>query len=145
MKKVPYMRKTFLTMTLAAAAVVGFAAGPADAATGDVTVPFAMTYGNSQTSGSIHFTSGYTASFSGVVHAASGQRAICPNAYNGSTGAFGVCSDWALAGGADILFNESFSISLPGGVRSVVIDMIDLHSKILAQDTCTRSGCTRTL
>ncbi|CAG7658532.1 hypothetical protein [Actinacidiphila bryophytorum] len=137
------MRKTFLTTTLAAAAAVGFAAAPAHAAAVDM--PFSMAYGNSQTSGSIHFTSGYTASLSGVVHAASGQRAICADGYNGSVEAGGGCSDWASAGGPDATLNTSFSINLPGGVQRVVIYMLEEHGDTVASEYCTRSGCTRTL
>lgn len=139
------MRKTLLTTALATAAALGFAAAPAHAATGDVTVPFPMTYGNSQTSGSIHFTSGYTASLSGVVHAASGQRAICANGYNGSVVEGGGCSDSASAGGPDKTLNASFAINLPGGVQKVVIWMIDEHGDTVASEYCTRSGCTRTI
>lgn len=137
------MRRTLLTTTIAAAAALGFAAAPAHAATGDVTVPFAMTYGNSQTSGSIHFTSGYTASFSGVVHAASGKRAICADAYNGSAHDLGHCSPWAYAGGPDQVLDESFSIPLPGGVQQVVVLMMDENGNTVAEDSCTRSGCMR--
>ncbi|MEU5114250.1 hypothetical protein AB0G64_22440 [Streptomyces longwoodensis] len=137
------MRKTLLTTTLAAAAALGFAAAPAQAATGDVDRPFAMTYGNSQTSGSIHFTGGYTASLSGVVHAASGQRAICADAYNGSAKEQGYCSAWAYAGGPDQVLKESFSIPLPGGVQRVVIEMMDENGNIVARESCTRSVCTR--
>jgi hypothetical protein len=139
------MRKSLLATTLAAVAALGFAAAPAHAATGDVSMPFAMTYGNSQTSGSIHFTSGYTASLSGVVHAASGQRAICADAYNGSAKDQGYCSPWAYAGGPDQVLNESFTIPLPGGVQRVVIEMIDENGNIVASESCTRSVCTRTI
>ncbi|MFD3841486.1 hypothetical protein ACFWWC_35300 [Streptomyces sp. NPDC058642] len=138
------MRKTLLTTTIAAAAALGFAA-PAQAATGDVDRPFAMTYGNSQTSGSIHFTSGYTASFSGVVHAASGKRAICADAYNGSAKDQGYCTDWAYAGGPDQVLKQSFTIPLPGGVQRVVIEMMDENGNIVAELSCTRSVCTRTI
>ncbi|MEX3102670.1 MULTISPECIES: hypothetical protein [unclassified Streptomyces] len=139
------MRKTLLTTTLAAAAALGFAAAPAHATTSDVTRPFAMTYGNSQASGSIHFTDGYTASFGGVVHAASGQRAICADAYNGSAKLQGFCSPWAYAGGPDQVLNQSFSIPLPGGVQRVVIEMMDENGNIVARVSCTRTLCTRTL
>jgi hypothetical protein len=138
------MRRTLLTTTVAAAAALGFAAAPAHAATGDVDRPFGMTYGNSQTSGSIHFTSGYTASLSGVVHAASGQRAICADAYNGSAHDPGYCSSWAYAGGPDQVLNESFSIPLPGGVQRVVILMMDENGNTVAEESCTRTTCTRT-
>lgn len=139
------MRKTLLTSTIAAAAALGFAAAPAHAATGDVDRPFAMTYGNSQTSGTIHFTSGYTASVSGVVHAASGQRAICADAYNGTAKKLGFCSPWAYAGGPDQVLNESLSIPLPGGVQRVVIEMMDENGKTVASEFCTRTSCTRTV
>lgn len=138
------MRKTFLTTTAAAAAVLGFAAAPADAATGDVTVPFAMTYGNSQTSGSIHFTAGYSASVSGVVHAASGVRADCPSASNGGTVVYGSCSSFAGVGTGDTTLSEDFNIKLPGGVQTIVINLVNENYTVLAQDTCTRSGCHRT-
>ena len=138
------MRKTLLPTALAAAAALGVTAAPAHAATGAVDMPFAMTYGNSQTSGSVHFTTGYTASFSGVVHAASGQRAICADGFNGSTEAGGGCSDWASAGGTDATLDTSFTINLPGGVLRVVISMIDESGDTVASEYCTRSGCTRT-
>lgn len=139
------MRKTLLTTTIAAAAALGFAAAPAHAATGDVDRPFALIYGNSQASGSIHFTSGYSASLSGVVHAASGKRAICADAYNGTAHNGGDCSPWAVAGGPDQVLNESFSIPLPGGVQQVVILMMDENGNTVAEQSCYRSYCERVI
>lgn len=137
------MRKTLLATTLAAAAALGFSVPPAHAAD-DVTVHFAMTYVNSQSSGSVHFTSGYTASISGVVRAASGGRAICAYGYNGSTETGGVCSPLAFAGGPDQVLNVALTIPLPGGVQTVVIDMVDANAKVLASDSCNRWGCAQT-
>lgn len=136
------MRKTLLATTLAAAAALGFAVPPAHAAD-DVTVHFAMTYGNSQSSGSVHFTSGYTASVSGVVHAASGGRAICVYGYNGGTETGGICSPLAFAGGPDQVLNEPLTIPLPGGVQTVVVDMVDANAKAVASVSCNRWGCVQ--
>ncbi|CAM5649044.1 Secreted protein OS=Streptomyces fumanus OX=67302 GN=GCM10018772_35000 PE=4 SV=1 [Streptomyces fumanus] len=64
------MRKALLTMATAAVATIGLAAAPAHATASDVNMSFGMSYGASTTSGTIHFTDGYSATVSGAVHAA---------------------------------------------------------------------------
>ncbi|MFE6871236.1 hypothetical protein ACFVFS_32345 [Kitasatospora sp. NPDC057692] len=136
------MRKPLMAMAAAALAAVGFAA-PAQATVTDVNMPFGMAYGNSTTSGTIHFTDGYTATVSGTVHAASGARRVCALGVNGSTETGVTCSPWAYAGEANQALSASLRIALPGGVQRVYIFMGDESNKNVAQEYCTRSGCTR--
>ncbi|MER7708066.1 hypothetical protein ABTX81_34905 [Kitasatospora sp. NPDC097605] len=138
------MRKPLMAMAAAAFAVVGFAA-PAQATVNDVNMSFGMAYGNSTTSGTIHFTDGYTATVSGAVHAASGARQVCVQGVNGGAQTGVVCSDWAYAGEANQPLGASLRIAVAGGVQRVYIWMNDEAGALLAQEFCTRNGCTRQL
>ena len=133
------MRKALMVMVVAVMAAIGFAA-PAQAT---VDMPFSMAYGNSTTSGTIHFTDGYSASVSGAVHAASGSRLVCVWGENGSVSTDAFCSPWANAGGPNQSFSGSLQIALSGGVQRVYITMYDENVTPLAEEFCTRSGCTR--
>jgi hypothetical protein len=133
------MRKALMVMVVAVMAAIGFAA-PAQAS---VDMPFGMAYGNSTTSGTIHFTDGYSASVSGAVHAASGSRMVCAWGANGDVETAAFCSPWAYAGGPNQSFSGSLSIALSGGVQRVYIAMYDENINPLAEEFCTRSGCTR--
>ncbi|CAM5648955.1 Secreted protein OS=Streptomyces fumanus OX=67302 GN=GCM10018772_35010 PE=4 SV=1 [Streptomyces fumanus] len=66
------MRAFTMAVLTAACTAIGSAAGPAYATADDVNMSFGMAYGASTTSGTIHFTDGYTATVSGAVHA--GER-----------------------------------------------------------------------
>ncbi|MFD8595010.1 hypothetical protein ACFV1L_08420 [Kitasatospora sp. NPDC059646] len=138
------MRRVFTALaTGAITAALGLATVPAHAATTDVNMAFGMSYGNSTTSGTIHFTDGYTATVSGAVHAASGQRRICSEATNGDYYLSGPCSAWASAGGANQPFTFDLRIALPGGVQRVYLTMYDEGGSGVAREYCTRNGCTR--
>jgi hypothetical protein len=136
------MRKPLMVMAVAVMAAIGFAA-PAQATANTVDRPFSMAYGNSTTSGTIHFTDGYTASVSGAVHAASGFRRVCAYGVNGSTTSGLICSPWADAGGPNQPLSGSLRIALRGGVQGVYITMYDDNDAKLAREFCTRNGCTR--
>ncbi|MER5355678.1 hypothetical protein ABT093_35795 [Kitasatospora sp. NPDC002551] len=136
------MRKPLMVLAAAATAAIGFAA-PAQATVNDVDMPFGMAYGNSTTSGTIHFTDGYTASVTGAVHAASGARRVCVVGVNGGAESATVCSPWAYAGGANQPLSASLRIAVAGGVQRVYVAMYDENNALLAQEFCTRSGCTR--
>ncbi|GAA1386870.1 hypothetical protein GCM10009639_11200 [Kitasatospora putterlickiae] len=136
------MRKPLMVMAAAAFAAIGFTA-PAQATVTDVDMPFGMAYGNSTTSGTIHFTDGYTASVSGAVHAASGARQVCVQGVNNTAATDTVCSPWAYEGGPNQPLSASLRIAAPGGVQRVYIWMVDGGNALLAQEYCTRSGCTR--
>ncbi|MEV0119107.1 hypothetical protein AB0H77_38655 [Streptomyces sp. NPDC050844] len=136
------MRKPLMVMVVALMAAIGFTA-PAQATVNDVPMPFGMSYGNSTTTGKINFTDGYSASVSGVVHAASGRRMVCAYGVNGGASTVAVCSPWAYAGGPNQSFGGPLRIPRPGGVQRVVIMMQDENYTVLAQESCTRNGCTR--
>ncbi|MEU3723227.1 hypothetical protein [Streptomyces sp. NPDC031705] len=136
------MRKALMVMSVAVMTAIGFAA-PAQAAVNDVDMPFGMAYGNSTTAGTIHFTDGYTATVSGAVHAASGYRRVCAYGANGDARSGLICSPYAQAGGADQPLSGSLRIAVPGGVQRVYITMYDGSNARLAEEFCTRNGCTR--
>ncbi|MEU0340395.1 hypothetical protein ABZ092_15855 [Streptomyces bobili] len=137
------MRKPLMAIAVAVMAAIGFAA-PAQATANTVDMPFGMAYGNSTTTGTIHFTDGYSASVSGTVHAASGARMVCFWGANGNVETSAICSQWAYAGGPNQSFSGSLRIALPGGVQRVYIAMYDENVTPLAGEFCTRNGCTRT-
>lgn len=136
------MRKPLMVMAVAVMTAIGFAA-PAQATVNDVDMPFGMAYGNSTTTGTIHFTDGYSASVSGTVHAASGARRVCAYGVNGSATSGLICSPYAYAGGPNQPLSGSLRIALPGGVQRVYITMYNENNAALAQEFCTRNGCTR--
>ncbi|MEU0404095.1 hypothetical protein ABZ318_28475 [Streptomyces sp. NPDC006197] len=136
------MRKPLMVMLVAVMVAIGFAA-PAQATANSVDRPFSMNYGNSTTSGTIHFTDGYSASVSGAVHAASGSRMVCAWGANGDVTTGAICSPWANAGGPNQAFSGSLQIALSGGVQRVYIAMYDENVTPLAEEFCTRNGCTR--
>jgi hypothetical protein len=136
------MRKPLMVMVAAVMAIIGFAA-PAQATVTAVDMPFGMAYGNSTTSGTVHFTDGYSATVSGVVHAASGERQICAYGVNGTLQSEFRCSNFAAAGGPNQSFSLPLSIPAPGGVQRVDITMWDRPGTLLAREFCTRNGCTR--
>jgi hypothetical protein len=136
------MRKLLMVLVVAVMTAIGFAA-PAQATVNTVDMPFGMAYGNSTTTGTIHFTDGYTASVSGTVHAASGGRRVCAYGVNGSTTSGLICSPYAYAGGPNTTLIGPLTISKPGGVVGVYITMYDENNSGLAREYCTRSGCTR--
>lgn len=137
------MRKPLMVMVAAVMAIIGFAA-PAQATVTDVTRSFNMAYGNSTTSGTIHFTDGYSAPTYGTVHAASGERWVCAVGVNGNT-TDAYCSDHAVAGGPNKALNAPLRIPLKGGVQRVDITMWGDNYELLAETVCTRSGCKRTV
>lgn len=136
------MRRLLMAMAVAVMAAIGFAA-PAQATVSSVNMPFGMAYGNSTTSGTIHFTDGYSASVSGAVHAASGLRMVCVWGANGDVTTDAFCSPWAVVGGANQPFSGSLQIALAGGVLRVYIAMYDENGTPVAEEFCTRSGCSR--
>ncbi len=136
------MRKTLMVTAVAVMAAIGSTA-PAQATVTSVDMPFGMNYGNSTTSGTIHFTDGYSASVSGAVHAASGSRMVCAWGANGDVTTTAICSPWANVGGPNRAFSGSLQIALSGGVQRVYIAMYDENVTPLAEEFCTRSGCTR--
>ncbi|MET8294335.1 hypothetical protein ABZW02_09740 [Streptomyces sp. NPDC005180] len=137
------MRKPLTATAVAVMAAIGLAA-PAQATVNSVDRPFSMAYGNSTTSGTIHFTDGYSASLSGAVHAASGSRMVCAWGENGTvTTGNTICSPWANAGGPDRSFSGSLQIELPGGVQRVYIAMYDENGTPRAEQVCSRTSCTR--
>ncbi|MET9886374.1 hypothetical protein ABZZ20_25200 [Streptomyces sp. NPDC006430] len=136
------MRKPLMVMGAAVMAAISFAA-PAQATVNSVDRPFSMAYGNSTTSGTIHFTDGYSASVSGVVHAASGSRMVCAWGENGNVTTSAICSPWAYAGGPNQSFSGSLQIALSGGVQRVYIAMYDENITPRAEEVCTRTSCTR--
>ncbi|MFH8609976.1 hypothetical protein ACH4D5_21100 [Streptomyces sp. NPDC018029] len=137
------MRKPLMVMVVAVMAAIGHTA-PAQASVNTVDMPFGMAYGNSTTSGTIHFTDGYTASVSGAVHAASGLRQVCAQGVNGSlTSGRPLCSPYAFEGGPNQTISGSLRIPVAGGVQRVYITMYDEYNVPLAREFCTRNGCTR--
>jgi hypothetical protein len=137
------MRKPLMVIAAAVMTAIGFTA-PAQATVTDVNMPFGMAYGNSTTVGSVHFTNGYSASVSGTLHAGSGKRYVCAFGTNGSQSTGYRCSQWVYADGSTQPLNlTSLSIPLPGGVQRVYILMRDGNERTVAQEFCTRNGCTR--
>lgn len=80
---------------------------------------------------------------SGTVHAASGGRRVCVYGVNGSTLSGLICSPYAYAGGPNTTLIGSLNIPQPGGVVRVYLTMYDENNSELAQEYCTRIGCTR--
>ncbi|MFJ6793805.1 hypothetical protein [Streptomyces sp. NPDC091268] len=136
------MRKPVMVLVAALMTAIGVA-GPAQAGVTSVDRPFGMAYGNSTTSGTIHFTDGYTASVAGSVHAASGSRMVCFWGENGTVTTPAKCSPWAYAGGPNQTFNEPLQLAMSGGVQRVYIAMYDENITPLAEEVCTRKSCTR--
>lgn len=136
------MRTPLMAMAVAAMAAIGFAA-PAQATVNTVDMPFGMAYGNSATTGTIHFTDGYTASVSGTVHAASDARQVCAYGMNGGTTSKTVCSPYAYAGEPNQSLSGSMRIEAAGGVQRVYLTMFDSNGIPLTGEFCGRSGCTR--
>ncbi|MCY0932610.1 hypothetical protein OTB20_42230 [Streptomyces sp. H27-H1] len=137
------MRKLLMVLVVAVMAAIGFAE-PAQATVNTVDMPFGMAYGNSTTTGTIHFGDGYTASVSGTVHAASGGRSACAYGMNGNVLSNDIrCSSVAYAGGPNTTFGGTLQIPLSGGVVRVYIVMYDENGYALAKEFCTRIGCTR--
>jgi hypothetical protein len=140
------MRKTLMRMAAAGAAVVaaiGFAAAPANAA-GPVDMPFGMAYGASTTTGSIHFTIGYSATVNGTVHAVSSTKKACAVGSNDPYITDVSCGGAANPGGENIPYSLPFRIPTPGGIQVVQIFLVDsLSNEPLAEVQCTRNGCIR--
>jgi hypothetical protein len=138
------MRKTLMVMAAAVVAAIGLTAAPAQAATGDVNMPFGMAYGASTTSGTIHFTTGYSATVTGAVHAVSTEKFVCANGSNGAFLDEGSCSNFAVPGGPNVAYTINLRIPHPGGVQTVYIGLADdISGTVLAEEHCTRNGCTR--
>jgi len=137
------MRTTLVKLTAAAATVItaiGLAAAPANAA-GPVDVPFRITYGASVSSGTVHFTVGYSASVTGTVHAVSTKKQVCAEGFNGALETGLPCSNFASPDGPNVGFTFPLKISAPGGVNSVAILMFDADVNVTGSVVCDRSGC----
>ncbi|MDA5279914.1 hypothetical protein [Streptomyces sp. Isolate_45] len=138
------MRKPLMVLAAAGMTAIAFAT-PAQATVNTVDMPFGMAYGNSTTSGTIHFTDGYSASVSGTVHRASGLRQVCAHGVNGNWRTEDKCSPYATAGEPDQTIRGTMTLDVPGGVQRVYITMYDGNNVELAKEFCTRIGCTRVI
>lgn len=137
------MRKPLVVMAVAVMAAIGFTA-PAQASVNAVDKPFGMAYGNSTTSGTIHFTDGRSASVSGTVHAASGGRYACTYGVNGNTESDHYCSETAYANGTNnVPLIATLTIPVTGGVQRVYVTMYNEYYEPVSRLFCTRIGCTR--
>jgi hypothetical protein len=135
------MRKILMRMAAVAATVVvaiGLAAAPASAA---VDMPYGMAYGASTSTGTIHFTDGYSATVDGALHAVTTSKYVCVYGYNGEKSADFKCSDAAYPGGPNVAYHADLRIAVPGGVQRVVVAMFG--PTLLVKVQCTRTGCIR--
>ncbi|MEU1054527.1 hypothetical protein [Streptomyces sp. NPDC005876] len=135
------MRRVLMTVAVTALATISFGTAPAHATASDVNMDFGMSYGATTTSGTIHFTDGYTASVAAAVHAVSGPRQICVTGWNGNTTDGPYCSAYDQPGGSNQGFSKELRIGLPGGIQEVTI-FLNSDAATLKKERCTRSGCS---
>jgi hypothetical protein len=141
------MRKTLMKIAGAVVAVVaatGLTAAPANAAAGPVDVPFKLPYGASLSTGTVHFTVGYSATVTGAVHAVTAPKYICVVGSNGSYLDVDCMPDTAFPGGPNVGYSLGLRIPVPGGVQGVDIQMWEIHSDgnyLVATEHCDRGGC----
>ncbi|MFE1206206.1 hypothetical protein ACFW5V_31470 [Streptomyces sp. NPDC058762] len=135
------MRRTLMPVAATAVAMVALGAAPAHATASAVYMDFGMSYGATTTSGTIHFTDGYTASVSAAVHAVSGPKRICVTGWNGDAHDGPYCSAYDEPGGSNQGFSKELRIALPGGVQEVTI-FLNSDTATLKKEKCTRNGCS---
>jgi hypothetical protein len=144
------MRKTLMKIAGAVVAVVaatGLAAAPANAAAGSVDMPYGMAYGASTTTGTVHFTIGYSATVTGAVHAVTAPKYICVEGSNGTIHTGYACMpNEAIPGGPNVGYTFDLAIYASGGVQRVDIQMWEIaptEVRLVAKEHCSRTGCTR--